>query len=308
METTAKPIGRTHRGWEITKSAWRVLKLDKELVALPLLSSILSILGIVSMVAISLVGAHYLTGATLADVFNNGTENAWSYVAVFVTYLFTAFIVNFFGAAITYGAIERFRGNDPTLRKSIAAAQHHVSSIAKFSLLTATIGFALQALEEHVPLAGKVAVWLVHASWSIASMFAIPVIVMSDKPTGPIEATRKSVDIIKKTWGETAASQIGIGLIQIMYIIGWFSLVAALTVSIVIFPVPGNYSLMGIGIASMSLFILGLVIISVIFSTLAAIAKAAVYHYATTGESPEMFNKQLLREAMTPKKARKIFG
>lgn len=299
-------MGRFKRGWGATKSAWRVLKLDKELVVLPVLSGVFGLMAIVGTVAAAMLGAHYLTGASIADTASNAAgEDAWSYAVLFVIYLLTAFIVNFFGAAITFGAIERFRGNDPTVRKSIAAAKRHTASIAGFSLLTATIGFVLQTLEERVPFAGKIAVWLVHASWSVASMFAVPVIVMSDKPTGPIEATRKSVDIIKKAWGETAVSQIGIGIIQVVAIFGWISLYMAAIV-IISAVQPEALSLAMIWITALA--ILGLVITSVIFSALASIAKAAIYHFATTGESPEMFDKQLLREAMTPKKARKIFS
>lgn len=306
METAAKPMGRVQRGWEITKSAWHVLKLDKELVVLPILSSIFSILAVVGVVALALLGAHYLAGISFADTASTAAEEQfWSYAALFVIYLLTAFIVNFFGAAITFGAMERFRGNDPTVRKSIAAAKHHVASIAGFSLLTATIGFILQALEERVPLAGKIALWLVHASWSVASMFAIPVIVMSDKSTGPIEATRKSVDVIKKTWGEAAVSQIGIGFIQMISIFGWISLyLAVITIIGVARPTAVAPALIGLT----AFMVVGLFVTSIVFSALSSIAKAAVYHYATTGESPEMFNKQLMRDAMTTKKARKIFA
>lgn len=306
METAAKPMGRVQRGWEITKSAWHVLKLDKELVVLPILSSIFSILAVVGVVALALLGAHYLAGISFTDTASTAAEEqSWSYAALFVIYLLTAFIVNFFGAAITFGAMERFRGNDPTVRKSIAAAKHHVASIAGFSLLTATIGFILQALEERVPLAGKIALWLVHASWSVASMFAIPVIVMSDKSTGPIEATRKSVDVIKKTWGEAAVSQIGIGFIQMISIFGWISLyLAVITIIGVAQPTAVAPALIGLT----AFMVVGLFVTSIVFSALSSIAKAAVYHYATTGESPEMFNKQLMRDAMTTKKARKIFA
>lgn len=138
-------------------------------------------------------------------------------------------------------------------------------------------------------------------------MFAVPVIVMSDKPTGPLEATRKSVNIVKKAWGESAVSQIGLGLIQILYTIGWTALMAAIIAGYAFIAPTEEYDI-AFGGTLIGLFIIGMVVISVIFSALSSIAKAATYHYATTGESPEMFNKQLMREAMTAKKASKIFA
>ncbi|MCA9331825.1 hypothetical protein KC968_02690 [Candidatus Saccharibacteria bacterium] len=307
MTDEIKPMGRIKKGWIVTKSAWQVLKMDKELVMLPILSAVVSVITIVGFVATALAGAYLLVNSSISDTITISSRGGdiLHLLAIFVIFLLTTFVVNFFGAAITYGAIERFRGNDPTVRSSVAAARRRIAPIAAFSLLTTTIGFALQTLEERVPLAGKIAVWLLNASWSIASMFAVPVIVMSDKTTGPFEATKKSVEIIKKTWGETAVSQIGIGIIQLFAILGWFALYVA--VGATAFAIGGTTS-MAIFIGTTVVMVVCLLIISIVFSTLSSIAKAAIFYYATTGESPEMFNKQLLREAMTPKKAKKIFG
>ena len=54
--------------------------------------------------------------------------------------------------------------------------------------------------------------------------------------------------------------------------------------------------------------VLSFIVMVAVLSTIGAIAKAALYYYATTGEAPANFNSQLLHAAMTPKKARRVFA
>lgn len=119
-------MGRIQRGWEITKSSWRVLRLDKELIAMPILSGFFSVAVIASIVAIMLASQNYTLSSLADDSFEGTSLGDWEYVILIGAYLIVTFIVNFFGAAIIYGAIERFRGNDPTIRSSIAAAKRHL--------------------------------------------------------------------------------------------------------------------------------------------------------------------------------------
>lgn len=313
MENTieAQPkMGKIRSGWELTKSAWQVLKLDKELAGVQLLGDLLAM--VVSAGIIFLVlGSLHVFDATGTGVIYDSTDpnsaNVISNNALLILLLMgivVGFIVNFFSGAIIYGATERFRGGDPTIKGSLVGAWKRWRPLALFSMLMATIGLILQLTEQRVPLAGKIAVWLVGAAWSIANFFAIPVIVLDDDVSNnPLHATRRSISIIHKVWGEGAVAQVGIGLIAILT---YFIYISA-SLSIVV----GFATLMSSAIAAAvagSILILGFLGLVMIFTTLSAIIKAALYHLATTGEAPAVFNKRLLREAITPKKARKIFA
>jgi hypothetical protein len=295
---------RISRGWQLTKSSWQVLILDKELAALPLLSIITTALFVIVGGALTVLGMMAY-GAIISD----GSFSAPGWVnALLLVILYGGLtvIANYFSGAIIYGATERFNGGDPTVRSSLAGVRKKFRPLALFSLMMATVGLVLQAIEDRVPLAGKIAVWLVNASWSIANIFAIPVIVLSEKNVNPLEATKESVRIIRQVWGEGVVAQLGISVISALSLFAYTAIWLALgfgAQALVGAAIPAIAVIVFLTVAFVGLFALGL-----LFTALNSIAKAAVYHYAVTGTAPEMFNKDLLRAAMTPKKARKIFA
>jgi hypothetical protein len=301
------PNGQLQRGWEITKSSWRVLKLDKELAALPLFS-ILAGLVAIFVFAMLYIFAFIASASTFTTVTGsmgaNSTIPSWyGVLGVFVVYFVVTLIGNFFSGALIYGATERFNGGDPTVKSSLAGASRKFYPLAVFSLMMATIGLAFQALEERVPFAGRIAVWLLSAAWSIANVFAVPVIVLSEGSIKPLEATKQSVAIIKKVWGESVVANIGIGLIGVLAVTGYCAGVIVLGFIGHAVNLPVN---VGVGLAVAA--IIGFLILVLGLSAIGSIAKAALYHYATTGEAPDLFNRELLHAAVSPKKARKIFG
>lgn len=287
------------RGWQLTKSSFKVLKLDKELVLFPFLNmvAVLALLIAGSILLLSSSGffdAGYDTNTLFADGY-------LGYVVLFLFYILTSFIATYFGAAIIHGALRRFRGEDPNIKSSLAAANKQIVSIAVFSLFSGTLGYLLNFIENRVPFGGKVLTWLAGLAWGIASFFAIPIIVTSDEYTSPISATKKSIDIMKKAWGDSLVSQISVGAVTFVLTLAYVAVI--IPVVIILF---GFNSAIGLGITVIGLF--GLVGLSLVFSALGSIVQAAVYHYATTGESPAQFDKELMKSAMTPKKAKKIFA
>jgi hypothetical protein len=293
-------VGRIEQGWRLTKSSWHVLKLDKELTALPLVSFFVTLGFIAILVVLGVIGASLFGSA--AD--SSQDLPSWlAAVLVVLGYFFLTLIANFFGGAVIYGATQRFKGGNPTLSTSLDGAWSKISPLAGFSLMMATVGLILQLLEEKVPLAGQIAIWLVNASWSIANIFAVPVIVLSPENVSPLEATKRSVAIIKKVWGEGIVVNLGLGLIAMLtlftYVVAWGAIAA---VAGAISGGNGSAALTGLAIAGITLFTLGLVVIILIFSVLGGIAKAALYHYATTGEAPGEFDARLLAAAARPKR------
>ncbi len=300
---TEQKMGRWARGWELAKSSWHVLKLDKELSTLPLIGFGISLLVLIPyglMAILSTTVMHNADGTVSGASFDMGH---WGLLITFSLYAIMALIGNFFTAALIRGAIDRFEGKDPTVKSSVAAAWQHRGSIAAFSLFASTIGYLLQIAEQKVPFAGRIALWIAGTAWAIATFFALPVIVTSDKAVGPIEAVRESAGTVKRVWGESIVAQLGIGLVGGLVLLAYTASLAVVGGVLGLALHAGFGALLGIGM----LWIIGFVTLAFIFSILAAIAKAAVFYYAKTGESPVTFNKELLRAAMTPKKARKLF-
>ena len=296
--------GRLRRSWELTKSSWTVFTLDKELAAIPLLSVLMSILALIVFAAISTavglqMGALSIHSGTTSAQIPRWLTAAGTLVAYFVLTL----ISNYYSAALIYGATQRFNGEDPTVRSSLAGARHKFYPLAMFSLMMASIGLIFRTLEERIPFAGKIAVWILDAAWSVANVFAVPVIVLSETNIAPLDATKQSVKIIKKVWGESVIVNTGIG------IIGLFAIVCYWVVAMLLGALGSAMHIpLGVGILAAVIGILGLLALIFILTALSAIAKAALYHYAITGEAPASFNKNLLHASISPKKARRIFG
>ncbi len=311
MEQPSQPkTSKFRAGWELAKSAWNVLRLDKELSLLPLLSVVFGVLALVILGILYIVagGVNVALASPAGFSASSGTVPAWLNVLFGLALYFCMTVVaNFFGGAVVYGAMERFRGGDPTVRSSLAGVRRKFRPLLLFSLMMATIGFALQSLEQRVPLAGRIAVWLVGAAWNIANFFAIPIIVMSDENVHPFDATRRSVGLIKKVWGESVVASGDVGIVFLVAFLLYLlavGLVAAASGAILSVLQASGWFMVPVVI----LAILGFIVLVLLFTTLDSIVRAALYHYATTGQAPERFNQELLRTTITPKKARKIFS
>lgn len=299
-------VGRFRRGWLLIKSSWRVIMLDKELLTLPIIGMFAS-LGVLIVAALLYILTLALHWGTLNVTNTNGTTEAsaqWGWTGAVIIGFLTigiTFVSNFIAVAIAKGALDRFQGHDPTVRSSLKAAKSRAGSIFKFSLLALTVGLILQFIQDRFPFAGRLISWLGQMIWGVATFFVIPIIAMSDKPVGPIEATQQSTGVIKKVWGESLIINLGIGLIAILSTFIYGMLSAGLTVL-------GGSVYMPLGWVLGALALIGFFALILLFSVLSAIVRAAIYYWATTGKAPATFDKELLRASLTPKKARKVFA
>lgn len=294
-----KKVRHIKRGWLATKSAWTVFKLDKELSVFALISTVLvPIIGVIGF----LVGFIFLPGHKIDT--NNfhptpGTIAVWLSTLA-VIYLLTTYA----SAAIIASALKRFRGGDPTIKDGLRSVKTRFGSLTLFALFNMGVGQGLQYIENRVPFAGKVLTFFAQMAWTVASIFAIPVIVDSNQPIGPIKAVKGSGGIIKKAWAEAAISQASVA--SIFFLLAFMEIgisVAAIGL------VNHNYSGTSDTLTGIMAGVMGIILlVTIILATaLSSIVKAAVYHYAITGETPEHFNRELMKQAFTAKKARKLF-
>ncbi len=313
---TAPAPSRWQTSKSLARSAWRVLKLDRNLIGIPMLSAASTMLVVIAAGLTLFLTTNFNEtkapdGATL---FYSGplVDPTWiSFLFYATLYLTLTFMGTFFSAALVAGLLQRFRGEKPTVTSAFSTARAHLGSLFRFALVTAIIGYILQVIEERVPLAGKIATWIAGAAWSIASMFAIPVIVSTKNNIGPFAATRRSAGIIKETWGETVILSIGIGLVSMLSIVAFMvtmGTIGVLTASILNANNAGTV-VTGISIGAIGFMgAVGLIGLSLLFTMLSAVVKAAIFHYATTGQAPEGFEQDILRASFTPKKARGVFS
>jgi hypothetical protein len=274
---------RISRGWALTKQSWGVLKSDRSLVIFPILSTIFALIAVVViwLPTVSMSGA--LAGEAI-----NENDPAY-YIAAAATAYVSTFIAVFFNVALAACAVRSLRGEDTTVGEGIRAALQRIGPILGWTLVAATVGLILRLLEERVPVAAKIAVWIAGAAWAVATFFVIPVLALEGG--GPWRSLKRSVAVVKERWGEGATGTVAISavtglVVLLMILIGAacrFALFAA--------------GLQPLAIAVVAIVVTGVIVVSIISSALSEIFRVAVYEYAVTGATPGAFDNGLLQNA-----------
>lgn len=270
-------MGRIRTTIELAKASWEVLKADKELIALPVISAIASI-----VVALSFV---------IPLGFLEGTEEVGTgeYIVLGALYLALAFVTIFFNTALVHAANERLSGGDPTLRSAIAGAAKHIPQIFVWALISATVSVILRSLQERAGLLGRIVIGLVGLAWTLVTFLVIPVYVVED--VGAVDSIKRSAQLFKRTWGENVAAQVGFGLI------GFLAAIPLIFIA-------------GVGIAAggaaaavlVIVAVVGIAVVSAVLAALNGIFQTALYHYASAGTTPgDYFNDSNFAHAFTPR-------
>ena len=278
------------RSWEITKLTFRVINQDRELLWFALLSFIFSSLFALAMIVPSIVPVLMEEGLSKESL------EAYQYVILFITYFGLAFIATFFNVCVVYTAKTRFEGGNATFGESIGFAFSRIGLIFQWSLLSATVGLVLRILDNLASRLGKIGevvahiiIGLIGMAWSIVTIFVVPVLVYEG--LGPVAAVKKSMGVIKKTWGESLIRSIGLGLVQFFV----FILVVAISAGITYilsqaFEIMGL--LIGIGVGAALVLLTAL-----IFNVANTIYSTALYVYANQNEIAAGFNEHVVRDA-----------
>ena len=274
-------MGRLSNTIALAKASWKVLKADKELLLLP----------IMSMVSTVIVAASFLV--PLFVVGGLGEELAGAdYVVLAAMYFTLAFVTIFFTAALVHAADERLRGGDPTLGSALRGARRRIRRILPWAIVSATVSLILRAIEERAGFIGRIVAGLAGGAWSVVTFLVIPILVLEDIGVG--DAIKRSGSLFKRTWGENIAAQVGFGLL------GFLAFLPA--VALIVVSAGAGEAALGIAIVVGVLW-MGTVV--VVLAALNGIFQAALYHYAVDGQVPgEYFSPQTFAGAFAPRKGR----
>lgn len=280
-------MGTFSRSWDLLGQSFSLLKSDKQLIWLPIVSGISCILAtliIFSSAFLFLVPAggipHGPAGQKLI------TQEFAPFV--FLYYLVTYSIVIFFNVALVSIASNRLAGGQATINDGLQAAWARKWRIFQWALLSATVGMILRAIQERAGFIGRIIIGIVGFVWTLASFFVVPLIAAED--IGPVEALYKSVDLFRKTWGEELVSGFSFGLIFIV-----------LALPSVLLPfVAARFGPQAIAVSAV-IMILYWIALAIISSAAQGIFVAALYRYATTGEVAAGFDRDELASAWRSK-------
>ena len=268
-------MGRIGRSFRLVGQSYRVLMQDKELMVLPILS------GIVIAVAVAVFAFGFgLNASRLGDV------GPAMYLPIFLMYVVTYTVGIFFQAAVIAGATERMRGGDPTIGSALAAASSRIGQIVLWAIVAATVGVILKMISDKAGFIGKVIVGIVGAAWNLATFFVVPVLVIENRTVH--ESFTRSVEMFRKTWGETVVGGINLGVATMC---AWLTLVAVTGLLV-----------WAIGTPALGVFVVGAVLLVAFFSALQGVFVASLYRYASDGETAPGFDKTLFEQAFVRRK------
>jgi hypothetical protein len=222
----------------------------------------------------------------------NQANQVLGYAILFAYYFANYFVIVFFNSALIACAVIRFKGGDPNLADGFSAAFKRLPQIAGWALVAATVGLILRIIESRSERVGAFVASLLGMAWSAVTYFVVPVIVVEG--TGPVDAAKRSFQVLKKTWGEALVANFGIGFI--VFLASLIGIIPMLLGGLAIASGP-----VFIGVVAIVIGIVALLVVSLVSSALNAIIIGALYLYAAEDKVPQQFDDQLFRHAFTGK-------
>ncbi len=283
-----KLFRRMKNGWALAKDSWGVLKQDKELVLFPIFSGI-ACLCVMASFAVPLWATGILGELKGGDADTmTTTQQVIGGIVLFAYYFVNYFVIIFFNTALISCAITRFRGGDPTFSQGVSAAVDRLPQIVGWALVSATVGLILKLIESRSERIGTIIASVIGMAWSAMTYFVVPIIVV--ERAGPIAAAQRSLQILRKTWGESLVANFGIGLFVLLA-----SLVGVVFIALGVVAIGAQQFIVG-GIA-IGLGVVWILAVSLVSSAMNAVVIGALYLYASEGTVAQQFDANSLESA-----------
>lgn len=269
---------RVNRSFVVFRDLLAALRQDMDILFFPVLAAIFA-----TLAAAGVIVRGYARGAFEAAAGGGVVLAVLGYgLAV---YLAVCFVVTFFGVAIVRSAQVRLEGGDQRISDGLKAALRRLPQVLAWTLASATVGVVLRLLEGRAEKVDRAVVSRAGGPWSAASYFVVPVMVFEDQ--GILASMKRSVALVKQTWGEAFADQVGIG-----------PFVSAAAAAPLLFPAVLGAILGSSGaITGLAVALLCWIALGVLSAALFAIHVTSLYYYATTGEIADGVSEAMLAGA-----------
>ena len=251
---------RLSNGWKIAMNSFRILGENKQLIIFPILSGI----------SLALVIGSFITGLLATNGWNfdkieeQGT--VVNYLIMFGFYIVNYFIIVFFNMALVHCTRLYFRGEEVTVAKGLQFSLGRVGAIFSWAVFAGIVGTLLRAIQDNSGAVGKIVTAIIGIVWSVATFFVVPIIAYEN--LGPLQAFKRSSELMRNKWGESLAGNFSFGLVQFLGI---------LVVGGILFLL-GSLAHPVVGVA---LGVMGAFLVMAIISAAQTIFVSAVYHNVT---------------------------
>jgi hypothetical protein len=279
---------RISASFTLAGNSWQVLRQDKKLIVFPILSGI----GCFLVLASFILPLFLIRPAWLVIPNNGAPESPWPYVVAFAYYFCNYFVIVFCNAALISCALIRFNGGEPTIGDGLSAAVNRLPQILAWAFVSATVGMILKGIESAHEKAGAFISAILGTAWAVMTYFVVPVLVV--EKVGPVDAVKRSMSILKKTWGEALVGHVGIGFFMFLLSLPGIAIFIIGAMLAVAQPV--------LGVPFVLLGLVYFLLLGAISSAMHGIYLGALYQYATHGSVPGGFDSNVLERAFSQKR------
>lgn len=288
------------RSWNIFRKSLALIFSHKKLLVFPAISFLFIMLLVVMILFGGILLTSFFPEICQQDR-KEGPELTVQLVILafyFFFYLLTMFVSTFSLTAFYDGIYSGLNGEPVSLSRSFSFALSRWKAIFLWSLLASTIGIFLKVLENRLSFLGKIIIKIIGMLWSVASCFAIPVLVMKPELNSPVAVLKYSVGAIRKTWGEALIGFVGLRMLSVAASLIWIAATAGVTILCIMANsflcwLPGGFLL--------ACLFFGFFIFTYMINTANHIYTAALFRYAECGD-PGFFTPEELESAFKQKK------
>jgi hypothetical protein len=300
------------RSWQLFKSSVMVIRTYPKLLVFPIVTGLLT-MGIavffLAPVVLVFVVPHWIHGGAIqafADrlgflrshpgmPMNLQIQPLGSALLAGV-YLLNMYLATLSSVAFNNEILEALAGRPVSIRRGIEEACRRWKAVLFWSLLAGTVGLLIRALEDKFSFIGRLVGGLVGLAWSVASIFAIPILVRETTIANPFEVLSKSAKTIKATWGEMLAGYLGMQGTNLLFL--WGSILLWVGVGALAIVLGNAWVLLVVGAP----WLLSLLLYSYLASIASRVYLCALYLYAADGVVPGAYNASMMQMAFRPKK------
>ena len=255
---SSRPTGRA-----VLAACWPMLRANPRMVLLAIVGGLLSL----AAGAILFLPTWSAFGGSV-----NGAHSAKLYVSLAVAGFGSAFVSIFVQTALTIAANAFADGRSMSVSEALRETRRMSGRVAAWALFGTLVGTVVRALERRLGWLGLLVGLLGGLLWSIATYFVIPVMVAEG--LGPIDAVRRSSQVVKQRWGLGLRTTLRLGAIQLIVLVPLIAVFAGVVM------IAAGGATVAIGWFVVVLGAVAVYTISSVFFAMSTYARTMIYRYA----------------------------
>ncbi len=303
---------KLHRSWQLFVRSLQVIRDHPKLLIFPLITGVLTVgiaLFFLAPVALVLLAPHWIEGSRIRAVADsigflhrhgaNINLNVAPLGSAILAglYLLDMFLATMGSVAFNSEILEALSGHAVSIRHGFGVAFSRWKSVLLWSLLAGLVGLVIRKVEQRLSFVGRIIAGWIGLAWSVASIFAIPILVREPSLANPFTVLSRSAETIKRTWGEMLTGYIGMKGSNVLFF--WASVLGWLWGGLVAYLLGNAWVLLVVGVV----WVLCLVVYSYVASVASRVYLCALYLYAADGTVRGPYDASMMAMGWKTKKS-----